>query len=83
MKYTAPDGYVIKSDPNQPVTYTLPCNWMSEGIYESFETMSAATDVGIQQIKIVRTVQDKTMTITVTESTKTELLDYINKLKQK
>jgi hypothetical protein len=78
MNYPAPDGHIIESDPNGPVTYTLPCTWMSEGIYNSLETTSAATIIGIKQIKIMRVVENGTMTITVTESTEQELIDYKN-----
>jgi hypothetical protein len=80
MKYPAPDGHIIDSNPNGPVIYTLPCDWMSEGIYESHETTSAATAIGIKQIKIVRVVENGTMIITVTESTEQELIDYKNSL---
>jgi hypothetical protein len=80
MKYPAPDGYIIESDPNGPVIYTLSCDWIPEGIYESHETTSAATTIGIKQIKIVRVVENETMTITVTESTEQELIDYKNSL---
>lgn len=82
MNYKAPDGYIITSDPNGPVTYTLPCDWMSEGTYESLETTSATTAIGIKQIKIHRVVENGMLTITVTESTDQELQDYINSLNQ-
>lgn len=82
MNYKAPDGYIIASDPNGPVTYTLPCDWMSEGTYESLETTSATTAIGIKQIKIHRVVENGMLTITVTESTDQELQDYINSLNQ-
>ena len=78
MIYKAIDGTLIESSPNGPVTYTCASNDYSEGIYESYETMGAATSIGIQQIKIVRTVVNGQMTITITESTEQELIDYKN-----
>ena len=81
MKYIAPDGYIMRSDPNQPVTYSCPCTNMGTGIYESLETGPAATSIGIQQIKIHRVIDEGIMTITITESTDAELLQYLDSLK--
>lgn len=77
MTYLAPDGYIIKSK-DSPTTYTCACEDMHDGTYESFETTFASTAIGIQQIKIVRTVTNNMMTITITQSTNQELTEYIN-----
>jgi hypothetical protein len=78
IKYQAPDGTMLFSKPGNTVSYV--CNAgenCPEGTFVSYETTSAATAIGIQQIKIVRTVVDGQMTIEITESTDQELLDYI------
>lgn len=78
MTYTAPDGHIIDSLPYpQVVTYTCACD-LPEGIYESQETTSAATPIGIQQINITRTVVAGSMTIEIVMSSDQELQDYIN-----
>lgn len=77
MTYTALDGHIIKSK-SSPTTYTCACEDMHDGTYESFETTFASTAIGIQQIKIVRTVTNNMMTITITQSTNQELTEYIN-----
>ena len=82
MNYIAPDGHIIESNPDNSVSYSMPCDWMSDGIYESLETTSASTSIGIKQIKIRRVVENGTLTITITESTDQELHDYINSLNQ-
>lgn len=76
MKYTAPDGFVIESKENEVVTYTCSCD-MYDGVYESVETTGSNTPIGIQQIKIKRTVSNNQMVITITTATEQELLDYI------
>ena len=76
MKYTAPDGFVIESKENEVVTYTCSCD-MPDGVYESFETTGANTPIGIQQIKVKRSVSNNQMVITITMSNDQELLDYI------
>lgn len=79
MKYTAPDGYILQSRPYpEEVTYTLTCSFLPEGRYESMETTGSANPIGIQQIRILRLVQNETMTITIRESSEQELIDYIN-----
>lgn len=80
MIYKAIDGTLIESSPNGPVTYTCDAGDYPEGIYESLETTGAATSIGIKQIKIVRAVENGQMTITITESTEQELIDYKNSL---
>lgn len=80
MKYTAEDGYEIISNESNPVKYT--CSSMySNGIYESFETAGAPTNIGIEQIKIVRKVYNGLVTYTITESTDLELQQYLDNLK--
>ena len=79
MKYTAPDGHIIESLPSpQPVNYECACQDIIDGIYYSVETTGAATDIGIQQIKIKRIVDNNYMKITVIMSTDEELIEYIN-----
>lgn len=80
MKYTAPDGTTIESQ-NTPVTYSCYCYGIGDGIYESLETVGAATEIGIKQLKIKRIVENNQMTIVLTESTNQELIDYQNSLK--
>jgi len=77
MTYTAPDGHVITSNPEGPVTYTCSQEGMAEGIFFSLETKSASTIIGIQQIQITRTITTESITIQIVESTDTELEQYI------
>lgn len=77
MTYTAPDGHVMVSSPTETVTYTCPAEGYVDGIYESVETYSAATAIGIQQMQIKRTIDNGTMTIDIRESTDAELIAYI------
>ena len=77
MTYTAPDGHVIDSLPYpQVVTYSCPCEGIGDGIYYSMETTGAATEIGIQQIKIKRTVDNNHMTIEIVMSSDEELIEY-------
>lgn len=79
MNYTAPDGYVIHSEPYpKSVEYICHCEGVPDGKYHSVETTSSDTEIGIQQIKIVRVVSKNKMHITITMSSDQELLDYIN-----
>lgn len=75
MEYEAPDGHIMTSLPDRPVIYTCPCD-IANGDYESFETTTAGTIIGIEQIKISRLVLDNNMTITLTESSDAELEAY-------
>jgi hypothetical protein len=76
MEYTAPDGHIITSSPSGPVTYTCPQEGMTEGIFFSLETKSAATSIGIQQIQITRSIDTDSITITIKESSSEELIQY-------
>ena len=79
MKYKAPDGTEINSESYpEVVTYQCICEGIADGIYESIETTGSISAIGIQQIKITRTVSDNSMTITIVESSDEELLQYIN-----
>jgi len=80
MKYKALDGTLIDSNPNQTATYTLTVEDHPQGVFESYETQSSSIPVGIEQIKIVRTVVGNQMTIQITESSEQELIDYINQI---
>jgi hypothetical protein len=78
MKYTAPDGHIIESLPNpQIVRYECDCFEIVDGIYNSVETTGAATEIGIQQIKIKRIVDNNFMKIEIQMSNDAELLQYI------
>jgi len=79
MTYTAIDETIIKSSPIEVVTYTCPTD-MNDGVYESEETTYSSNPYGIQQIKITRTVTDGVMTISIRESTDTELQDYLEQI---
>lgn len=82
MTYTAPNGHIIESKPYpEIVQYICDCN-IPNGVYESMETTSADTVIGIQQIKIKREVNNNTMTITIVMSSDQELIDYINSTKE-
>lgn len=81
MTYTTIDGTVLTSG-TEPVTYTCPALDYSDGIYESVETKGSSEYPGIKQIKVVRIVENNSMTITITESTIEELEEYINSLNQ-
>ncbi len=79
MKYTAPDGYIIESNPLEAIIYVCEANGLNAGF--SLETAHANTPIGIQQIQIVRTLDSYGMiTITITESNNEELLNYINEV---
>lgn len=79
MKYTAPDGHIIESLPNpEIVTYQCICSEIVDGIYTSIETTGSSTEIGIQQIKIKRSVDNDNMKITIQMSSDEELLQYIN-----
>jgi len=78
MKYTAPDGHIINSLPNpQIVNYECACSEIVDGIYYSLETTGAATEIGIQQIKIKRIVDNNFIKIEIQMSSDAELLQYI------
>ena len=79
MTYTAPDGHVMHSlvYPLE-VIYSCPCEGIVDGIYYSMETTGAATEIGIQQIKIKRTVDTNNMTIEIVMSSDEELIEYQN-----
>jgi len=76
MTYKAPDGHIIVSNPNEPVTYSCPQTGMVEGTFFSLETMSANTSIGIQQIQITRVIDADSIDITIVESTNEELIQY-------
>lgn len=79
MTYTAPDGHIIESKPNpEVVRYECACSEIVDGIYTSIETTGAATEIGIQQIKIKRTVINNLMKIEIQMSSDAELIEYIN-----
>ena len=50
MTYPAPDGHIIKSK-SSPTIYTCACEDMHDGTYESFETIFAPTEIGIQLLQ--------------------------------
>jgi len=82
MTYTAPDGHIIESLPYpECVQYICTHSEISNGTYESIETTSADTPIGIQQIRIKREILNNFMTITIRMSSDQELIDYINQNK--
>jgi hypothetical protein len=80
MNYIAPDGHVIVSDPNGPVSYDCPQTGMIEGVFESVETTYCNNQFGIQQIHITRVVDVDSVLITIRESTDAELQAYIDSI---
>ena len=79
MTYKAPDGHIIESLPYpQIVNYSCPCSEIVDGIYYSTETTGAATEIGIQQINIKRTVDNNNMDIEIVMSSDAELIEYQN-----
>lgn len=79
MTYTAPDGFIIQSKPNpEIVKYECSCSDITDGIYYSIETTGDSTEIGIQQIKIKRTVSNNFMKIEIQMSSDAELIAYIN-----
>jgi len=76
MTYTAPDGHIIVSSPNGPVTYSCEQTGMTEGTFFILETTGANTSIGIQQIQITKVVDQSTVTIIIKESTNEELIQY-------
>jgi hypothetical protein len=80
MKYPAPDGHIIESSPLQPVTYSCSVpNDLPNGTFFSYETTSKS-DNSLQQIKIVRVIEDNIINITVTEQTPQEIEQYFQNL---
>lgn len=78
MTYTAPDGHIMESKPYpEIVTYGCPCSEIVDGVYYTLETTGAATEIGIQQIKIKRMVDNNNMVITIQMSSDEELIQYI------
>ena len=83
MNYKAPDGHIMVSSPDGPVSYTCSQTGMTEGIFHTVETnASSANLVGIEQIKILRHIDATSITITITESTLDELLAYQQEVDQ-
>lgn len=82
MNYPAPDGTIIQSSSNGPVSYTCaaPAS-LSDGTYESFET-SSKSDNSLQQIRIVRVVSNGQVEITITERTQQEIEQYFQNIGQ-
>jgi hypothetical protein len=79
MTYPAPDGHLIESMPYpQVVSYECACVGYDDGVYNSIEVKGASTEIGIQGIKIKRTVIENFMNIEVVEFSEQELIDYIN-----
>lgn len=79
MTYTAPDGFIIESKPfPEEVVYECPCSEIVDGKYTSMETTGASTTIGIQQIRILRVVENNNMIITIRESSDDELIEYQN-----
>lgn len=82
MNYPAPDGTVIQSSANGPVSYTCEApESLAEGTYESFET-SCKPDNSLQQIRIVRVVSGGQVEITITERTQQEIEQYFQNIEQ-
>ena len=77
MKYPCLDGYVIISNPLQPVSHTLNVPGYSNGTWINYET-SSKSDNTLQQIKITRVVDDEVMTVTVEEQNQEEINEYIS-----
>ena len=75
MEYKVNDGTILVSTPNKEVKHTCDVN-IADGIYESLETTSAGTEIGIKQIKIKRVVNNGVCEYTITESTNEELIAY-------
>jgi len=76
MTYTAPDNHVMESSTFTVVSYTCQIGGIP-GIYTSFETKASSSPIGIEQIKIVRTITETETTIEISESTDQELENYI------
>ena len=79
MIYPTPDGHTIESLPYpQEVNYTCSCGNHVDGIFESMETTSSTSPIGIQQIRITKVVSNGQMNITIRESSEQELQEYID-----
>jgi hypothetical protein len=80
MKYPAPDGHIMESSPISAVTYSCvaPNDWC-DGTYVSYETTSKY-DNSLQQIKIVRVVNQGFVEITVTEQTQEQINNYLQNI---
>ena len=75
MKYPCIDGTILDSSPDNPVSYTCPATGHANGTFISYETGSKP-DNTLQQIKIVRIVENNQMTITITEQSEAEIQQY-------
>ena len=76
MQYTAPDGHIIESNPNESVYYSCPQEGMVQGTFFSLETYPVNSSIGIQQIQITRVIDADSVDITIKESTSEELIAY-------
>jgi uncharacterized protein with FMN-binding domain len=80
MNYESPDGHIIESLPHpQVVNHSCECNY-ADGVYESLETTGSADEIGIQQIRITRTVQGRMMNIEIVHSSDEQLIEYKNQV---
>jgi hypothetical protein len=79
MKYPCIDGTILESIPDNSVTYTCPALGLSNGTLTSYET-SSRTDNTLQQIKIIRVIENEQMTVTITEQTESEIQQYFANL---
>lgn len=65
--------------PTNAVFYSCKNADCPDGIYESIETGLAESGIGISQIRIKRTVINKTMLISILESAEYEIAEYISR----
>lgn len=76
MTYKVFDGHIMTSNPSSDVEYTCACQGIADGVYESYETAGTATPIGITQIKIIRTVENNSITIKISETSEVDLTAY-------
>ena len=79
MKYPMPNGTILLSSPDAPVTGTCNVEGLSDGTYITHET-STKWDNSLQQIEVTRIVKDGVMTVTIVEQTPEQIQAYLENI---
>jgi hypothetical protein len=81
MKYPCLDGYILISNPLQPISHTLSVPGYPNGTWINYETCSKS-DNTLQQIKITRVVDDENMIVTIEEQNAQQISQYLSDIKE-
>jgi hypothetical protein len=80
MQYTTPDGTILVSNKDNPVTYTCDVTDIADGVYESYESSYVEDELCI--IKIIRTVVNSSLTITIEELNAEEKQAFLEQIEE-